>query len=102
VLEPFEHDMHPAGVFGSTSVPQVLPPPPLLPVPLLLVPPPLLPLLLPPPLLLPLPHTPPRGTQALTCAPALVLSVVHASAAPHVAPPAHDAAQYVSPATCTQ
>jgi hypothetical protein len=87
--------------------PPLLPLPPLLPVPLLLlVLPPLLPLLLAPPLLLPLPlpvpHTPPRGMHALTCAPALVLSVVHASSALQLAPAAHDVAQYVSPATCTQ
>jgi hypothetical protein len=95
-------------VLGPTSAPQVFPPllllplPPLLPVPLLLVLPPLL--LLPPllPLPLPTPHTPPRGTHALTCWPALVVRGVHASSALHGAPPAHDAAQYESLAICTQ
>jgi hypothetical protein len=83
--------------------PPLLPLPPLLPVPLLLLvlPPPLL---LDPPLPLPLPtpQTPPRGMHALTCWPALVLRVVHASSALQLAPPAHDAPQYASPATCTQ
>lgn len=88
--------MHPAGVVGPTSVPQVLPPllPPLLPLPPLLVDPPLL--LLPPllpPLPVPIPQTPPRGTHALTCCPELVVSGTHASELLHDAPPAHDAAQ---------
>ena len=106
--------MQPADVLGPTSVPQVFPPlllpppllplPPLLPVllpPLLVLPPPLL--LEPPPLLPPPPlHTPPRGTQALTCCPALVVSIVHASSALQEAPAPHDAAQYESLAICTQ
>lgn len=96
---------------GPTSVPQVFPPlllpppllllPPLLPLPPLLVLPPVLPeppLLLPPPM----PHTPPRETQALTCCPALVTTMVQASSALQAAPPAHDAAQYESLAICTQ
>jgi hypothetical protein len=93
-------------------VPQVLPPPllpllpllplpPLLPVPLLL--PVVPPLLLDPPLLppVPMPQTPPRGTQALTSWPELVLRVVHTSSALQLAP-AQDAAQYESLAICTQ
>ena len=82
-------------------MPQVLPPPLPLPVPLLL--PVVPPLLLDPPLLLPLPmpQTPPRGTQALTSWPELVLRVVHTWSALQVAP-AQEAAQYESLAICTQ
>jgi len=91
LLEDAEHELHPAFTVGPTSVPQVLPPLLLPPLPLLLAAPPLLlpvPPLVPPepPELPPAAHTPLRGTQPLTCAPSTELRVVQASLLAHSLP----------------
>jgi hypothetical protein len=83
-----EHDLQLAVVAGGASGPQSPVPPLLLPLELLLP--------LPAPASSgepPAPHTPPRGTQALTWLPSAVESVVQASPAAHVASPEHVAAQ---------